>query len=138
MKSEQIHHQGTIETIKGNKVRVKIQNVSACAGCHAKGACNSADSSDKFVDVTITQNQSFNIGQIVELVGNYSMGLKAALYAYILPFIIVLISLIIALSIFNNELIGGLIALGVLVPYYLTLYFTIQKFEKTFVFTIQN
>lgn len=38
-----IEHEGIIDHIDGDTAHVKIDSVSACASCHAKGVCSAAD-----------------------------------------------------------------------------------------------
>ena len=42
-----IEHEGIIEHIDGNHIKVRILQQSACSACHAKGYCTAADSSEK-------------------------------------------------------------------------------------------
>ena len=48
-----IEHEGIIEQIDGDVAHVKIDSISACASCHAKGACSAADQEEKYLDVPI-------------------------------------------------------------------------------------
>lgn len=132
-----IEHAGTILEINNEQITVGIRNVSACAGCHAKGACTMADMKDKTVDV-IDYSNKFSVGEKVNLKYQESLGWFALFIAYVLPFIIVILTLIIALAITRNELISGLIALAILVPYYVVLSFYKKKLKKTFSFSIEK
>ena len=67
-----------------------------------------------------------------------SKGFTALFYGYVLPFIIILITLIITNSITNNELLSGLISLGILIPYYTTLYFFRHLLKKVFKFEVEE
>ena len=48
-----IEHEGIIEHIEGDIAHVKIDSVSACSSCHAKGVCGAADQEEKFLDVPL-------------------------------------------------------------------------------------
>jgi sigma-E factor negative regulatory protein RseC len=65
-----------------------------------------------------------------------SLGGKAVLLAYIIPFIIMMLSLIILTLLNFSELFAGLFSIGILAPYYLVLYLLKNKLSKTFKFTI--
>lgn len=134
--NKQIDHVGTISKIKDEKITVSILNVSACAGCHAKSACSMSDMKEKEIDI-IDYSSSFKLGEKVKIVYQESLGWLALLLAYVLPFVIVLITLFIATA-FTNELISGLMALGILLPYYSLLYFFKDRLKKTFSFTIHK
>ena len=134
--NKQIDHVGTISDIKNEKITVSILNVSACAGCHAKSACSMSDMKEKEIDI-IDYSSSFKLGEEVNVVYQESLGWLALLLAYVLPFVLVLITLFIATA-FTNELISGLMALGILLPYYSLLYFLKDRLKKTFSFTIHK
>ena len=134
--NKQIDHVGTISKIKDEKITVSILNVSACAGCHAKSACSMSDMKEKEIDI-IDYSSSFKLGEKVKIVYQESLGWLALLLAYVLPFVIVLITLFIATA-FTNELISGLMALAILLPYYSLLYFFKDRLKKTFSFTIHK
>lgn len=134
--NKQIDHVGTISDIKDEKITVSILNISACAGCHAKSACSMSDMKEKEIDI-IDYSSSFKLGEEVKIVYQESLGWLALFLAYVLPFILVLITLFIATA-FTNELISGLMALGILLPYYSLLYLFKDRLKKTFSFTIHK
>lgn len=132
-----IDHEGIILSIEGEKITVGIVNVSACAGCHASGACSMADMKEKSIDVIDYSNQ-FSVGEKVKLSYRESLGWLALLWAYVLPFVVVILTLIISSLLTNNELLSGILALAVLIPYYIILSFFKGRFKKTFSFTIEK
>ncbi|MFW6094905.1 MAG: SoxR reducing system RseC family protein, partial [Bacteroidota bacterium] len=111
--------------------------ISACASCHAKGVCTASDMENKEVEV-IAEPTNYNIGEQVNIVLQQSLGFKALLYGYVYPFFLLLITLIILSFIFKNELIVGIGALSVLIPYYILLYFYKDRLQKVFSFKIQK
>lgn len=116
---------------------VSVVSQSACASCHAKGACNSSDFEDKEIEVT-GFNKSYSPGEVVTVVFRQTQGYAAVFWGYGLPFILVLFSLITTNLLSINELLSGLIALGVLVPYYIILYFFRNTFKKVFKFEVEE
>ncbi|WP_421918453.1 SoxR reducing system RseC family protein [Marinifilum sp.] len=134
---KQIDHEGTILEIEHGKITVGIVNVSACAGCHAKGACSMSDMKEKSIDV-IDYTNEYSVGEKVKLTYQESLGWFALLIAYVLPFVLVLLVLFIATAITNDELISGLLSLAVLPPYYIILSFFKGRLKKTFSFTIEK
>ncbi|MFP4046933.1 MAG: SoxR reducing system RseC family protein [Bacteroidota bacterium] len=137
MSKNLIEHKGRIENIEGNKIKVRFTAISACAACHAKGVCTASDMENKEVEV-IAEPANYHIGEQVNVVLQQSLGFKALLYGYVLPFFLLLIALIIFSITFNNELIAGIGAIGVLIPYYIMLYFYNDRFKKVFSFKIQK
>ena len=136
-KQKEISHEGYVKRIENNKIVVEITSVSACAGCHANGACSMADTQNKEIEI-VTASKDFNIGEKVEISGKETQGMKAILLGYLFPFFILLISLIVLLSITKNEAISGIGSLVSLGPYYLILYFLRNRLKKTFTFEIKK
>lgn len=94
--------------------------MSACSSCHAKGACSASDMDDKLIDVE-TDRDDFKVGEPVILYGQSSMGLLAVLLAFVLPFLLMLATLLLLKSYTDNEAISGSIALATMLPYYFVL-----------------
>ncbi|WP_321306679.1 SoxR reducing system RseC family protein [Marinifilum fragile] len=134
---KQIDHEGTILEIKDGKITVEIVNVSACAGCHAKGACTMSDMKEKSIDVIDFSNK-YSVGEKVKLTYRESLGWFALILAYVIPFVLVLLVLFIATAFTNDELISGLLSLAILPPYYIILSFFKGRLKKTFSFTIEK
>ncbi|HOZ15225.1 MAG TPA: SoxR reducing system RseC family protein [Tenuifilaceae bacterium] len=131
-----IEHLGRIDAVTPNDIRVVIISQSACASCHAKGACSASDVSEKIVVVSKT-NHNFLVGETVKVLLKQSLGFKALFLAYILPFIVVITALF-SLSSFVSEGIAGILALLSLIPYYAILYFFKNKISKQFNFDIEK
>lgn len=79
----------------------------------------------------------FQLGQTVEIVGKTSQGFKALFYGYLLPFLLVMFTLILFTSLQFSEGVSGLVSLSILIPYYLILYLTRNKIRKSFEFEIK-
>ncbi len=116
---------------------VNIVNQSACSSCHANGACSVSDLQDKEIEITQFSNK-YKLGQQVTVVLKESKGFTALFYGYVLPFILVLATLIISASFTNNELFSGLLSLAILIPYYIMLYFFRHRFTKVFNFEVEE
>jgi len=131
-----IKHTGFVSKLSDHEIEATIAVSTACAGCHASSSCGMSDNTSRVI--TISQcDKNVNLGDRVDIVGSQSTGLSAVLFAYILPFFAVMITLILSLSFFNtSELRAGLYSLLILPPYYLVLYFFKGKFEKKYTFRI--
>ena len=132
-----IEHEGIVEEINPQHIKVRIVNESACASCHAKGACTTADLQDKLIDV-YQSISNLSVGQKVMLLGKKSLAPKAVLLAYVFPLILILATLIIAFYATNNELLAGVLSLAILIPYFAIIYFLKDKLERTFSFSIKH
>lgn len=132
-----ITHQGIINKITESAIDVTIVSRSLCASCHAKGACSVSDIQEKTVTVYTNGVNSFREGETVDLLLKKSLGFVALGYAYLLPFIILLGTLLISLQ-FYGELFSGILSFAVLIPYYTVLYTFRNKLKKTFTFQIEK
>lgn len=133
---KKIEHEGVVDQISDKAIRVKIMSMSACASCHAKGACTVADMEEKEVEVPLAGN--YKVGQRVMVTGSTAQGLQAAWWAYILPILLLLLTLFVSFSLTGNEALAGLLALVVLVPYFGLIKLSEKFMKKTFQFTINS
>ncbi|MGL4852925.1 MAG: SoxR reducing system RseC family protein [Phocaeicola sp.] len=132
-----IKHRGTVESIKGSHLRVRILQTSACSSCSAKGHCNAAESKEKLIDIKDTAASSYQVGQSVMIVGATSMGMQAVWLAFGVPFFLLVATLFLAMHFTGgDEAFSALAALAVLAPYYLLIYLCKNRLAKRFRFTI--
>lgn len=134
---QKIEHTGIITHIDEKIIQVSIIQKSACSDCHAKGVCTSADMDDKVIEVKRTDN-SFKTGDKVMLIGQTSMGLLAVLLAFVIPFLLILLSLFLMGQYTDNEAISGTVSLSVLIPYYIILSLFNKKLKNKFQFYIEK
>lgn len=131
-----ITHDGVVVKIEGQEVHVLIVQHSACAGCHAKGACTASDSKDKII-IAQSRGDKYEIGDRVTLIGSNSMAWSALTYAFILP-LILSIALLFCVSGFVGEAMSCLFVIAMLAVYYLVLFLFRNKLETKFVFYIEK
>ena len=137
--TNKIKHLGIVESIEGSHVKVRILQVSACSTCSIKGHCNASDMKEKLIDVYNNQNFALNIGERVMVCGTTSMGMRAVFLAFAIPFMVLLLSLFVVMSMTEgNEMFSAIVSLCMLVPYYLVLYKMRNKLSNTFSFTIES
>ncbi|WP_073345950.1 SoxR reducing system RseC family protein [Bacteroides congonensis] len=137
MTNNTIKHLGIVESIQGSHLSVRIIQTSACAACSAKGHCSSADSKDKIIDIMDTAAVSYQVGERVMVVGETSMGMMAVVLAFIIPFVLLIFSLFLFMSLIGNELYAALLSLAILVPYYFILWLNKTRLKQKFSFTIK-
>ncbi|MBP7151482.1 MAG: SoxR reducing system RseC family protein [Paludibacteraceae bacterium] len=134
---KQIEHTGIVQHIEGNKAQILIVQQSACSACHAKSACTMSDQQEKVVEVLV-DDHSIREGDEVIVYGSSSIGLQAVLIAFVLPLLLVFLLLFILTFFMKNEAVAGLIALSVLIPYYLILSLFNKKLKSKFEFHIKK
>jgi len=132
-----IQHKGIVSETEGSQVKVSIISHSACSSCHAKSACGMGDSKEMVIEIDDTE-QKFHKGEEVTVSIEQNMGTKAVLYGYLFPFLVILFSLIILISLTEKEGLSALISISLLVPYYSVLYYFRNRLKKTFSFKIQK
>lgn len=130
-----INHAGIVKQNSGKSVTVSISATSACSGCHAKGSCNMLGVEEKLVEI----NGSYNVseGDIVTILMKQSLGYRALLFGYVLPFLLILVTLITMSSMNFSELSTGLVSLATLLPYYSILFVFRKKVNEKFTFSLK-
>ncbi|MBR4803012.1 MAG: SoxR reducing system RseC family protein [Bacteroidales bacterium] len=132
-------HKGIVTEVTDDLVRVKIESVSACAACHAKGLCSMSDKTDKIIDVKRSQlKNEYHVGDEVTVVASSGKGLLAVVFAYIIPAIVAVAAIAVMLSVGANELMASVVAIALVAVYYFVLYLLRDKLNKKFVFTIEE
>lgn len=120
-----------------DRLLVKLSCHSACQGCRAKAACGQGESVEKIVELSVTDS-NYKVGDSVNVVMAQSLGVKAILYGYFFPFLLVVTSLFISYHFFGREDIAAIVALSSLVPYYGALFLLRDKLKKVFYFYIER
>ena len=126
-----------VKEVTDTSVVVSIINQSACSTCHANGACTVADVQEKEIEI-LPNGRNYKAGEEITVLLKESQGFQALFYGYVLPFLLVLFTLIITSAVTNNEFLAGLLSLGILIPYYITLYFLRDNLKKVFKFEVEE
>ncbi|MBE0637653.1 MAG: SoxR reducing system RseC family protein [Bacteroidales bacterium] len=133
-----ITHSGFITEIDHDVIRVAIIAESACSSCHAKGFCSVADQKEKVIEARNRKPTNLKVGDQVQVTMKKSLGLRAVLYGYFLPFIMMIITLLTSYELTGKQGIAGIFALMVLVPYYFVLYLLKDKLKSQFEFEVKS
>lgn len=133
-----IEHSGIVESVNGDKVRVKILQSSACSACEAKKLCRSSESKEKIVECR-TGGIDYQVGEHVMVYGAMSMGRDAVIIAFIVPLVMIVVWLFCALRLLHiNELIAIGVMAALLGVYYLILYLMNGVLNKKFELWIER
>lgn len=133
-----IEHPGRVLAIDGDRIDVQMTVDSACAACKAAAACGMGESRDKVVSLLTASASLYKEGEEVMVSIERRMGVKAATYAYIFPFFIMVAVLLIMFQIGFAETAAGLSALGSIGVYYIVLYFFRNRIEKEIIFKLRK
>lgn len=133
-----IEHQGIIKKIKGNELTVSILSKAACLSCSLKSACSISEIEEKTIDIITAEASKYTLYENVYVYYKQSLGFRALFLGYLLPFLIVMTTLITIIIITDKEGLAGILSLASLAPYYIILYFTKRNLKKTFSFSIRK
>ena len=127
-----------MEEVRGDSVRVRIVQTSACAACKVAGHCSAAESKEKVVEVVAGRAAAYAPGDSVVVSIEPSTGRRAVILAFVVPFLILVAVLVIALWAIGDEGVAAIIALASLVPYYLLLHGMERRLARKFSFVINQ
>jgi sigma-E factor negative regulatory protein RseC len=131
-----IDHEGVVKKNDNKSVTVQITSKSACSGCHAEGSCSMSGKKEKIID--IAGNYDLKEGDCVTVQMNKSLGYSAVALGYLIPFAIVITTLVISLALKLKESYAGIIAILSVFPYYLFLLLCKKKISNKFAFSLKT
>jgi sigma-E factor negative regulatory protein RseC len=132
-----IEHQGIVRNTDETHIQVRIIQTSACAACTAQTFCSAADSKEKIIEIDKT-NDNYQVGDEVVVTGETSVAIMAVLFAFVIPFVILIASLFVFMSVTNsNELLSASLSLLFLIPYYVILRIKRNYLKRKLIFTIK-
>lgn len=138
MNKRQIEHQGVVEHIFPHAVVVSIAQETACAACAAAALCHSSEKQEKKMEIPVADPSPYRVGQVVTIVGSIGLGLRATLWAYVLPLVLLMCVMIGVAYYTGSEGLAALVSLGSLIPYYILLYLLRGRLQQRFTFQIIN
>ena len=133
-----IRHEGTVESVDGEHIRVRILQHSACSACKVASHCSASESKEKIVDVFHYRQHHLKVGDAV-IVGtsSHSVG-KALLLGFGFPLLLLLVVIGVLFAAGVNEGITALAALVALIPYYIGLWIFRQRIADNIAFFIED
>ncbi len=132
-----IGHEGVVEEFTSGKMKVSLHVEAACSACHSKSSCSAFDSKEKIIEINDISGE-FKKGEMVYVKMKPSLGFRAVWLAYLVPFIVLIVSLLIFLMFGYNEGISGLMALSSVIVYYLILSQFKDALRKKFEFEVEK
>ena len=111
-------------------MEVSIRTQSACAACHARSLCVGNDSEKRTITVRTPRAADFAPGETVRVTIRKSAGLKLVGLAYLVPLLLVVITLLVLNRIGVKEAEAGLLALGAGAVYFLILYIFRRRINR--------
>ncbi len=136
---DRIEHNGIIESIEGDNVRVRIVRLSSCSSCKAKSLCSSSESKDEYIDVCDSSPERWSVGDSVRVCGTLSMGKSAVRIAFGIPVLLMVTVLVVCKVMFSmSDGMSILLMTLCLSAYFTLLYILRDKLNKKFVMWIER
>ena len=137
--TDQISHEGIVDTITDKEIVVRILQTSACSHCKATAYCNSSESKVKTIHVARqSKDLPYQVGEKVIVLASLSVASKALLLCFGIPFLLIVLTLVSMMTFTENEIVSALVALSSLIPYYMVLYFFRNEIGKKVSFNLQS
>lgn len=136
--SNKIKHAGVVDGVEGECVRVRILQSSACSACKVAAHCNASETKEKIIDVMDADASHYQKGDQVLVVADTAVGFRASLYGYLLPLVLMVVTLVAVLAASHSEGLAALSALGILIPYYVLLFLMRNKLRNRLSFTLER
>ncbi len=115
---DHISHIGTVTHHQGDQAIVQLMQQEECHSCRMKYFCGVTDEERARFEIPV---ENLKVGDRVTLEISPHVGFKALFWAYLFPFLLILIILIGGALLGIAEQWSGLFSLLVLPPYFLTL-----------------
>lgn len=133
---EHVSHPGVVVGIGEQDLEIEILSASSCGSCNIKSACGMSEMKEKRITVPRPQDKEFIVGQPVSIIMSAKQGNKAALIAYFIPTLIIIV-LTVILSNLMKEWLAALVGIGALAVYYVILYFFRDRLRDKFTYDIK-
>lgn len=137
--SHQIKHSGVVESVEEGRIRIRILQTSACAGCKVAGHCHAAEAKEKMVDVyQVPSGHQLKLGMTVTVCASSQVAARALLLGFGIPFLL-LVGVVFFMSMLKvEEAWAALAGLAAMIPYYIILYFLRGRLREKLTFTLED
>jgi positive regulator of sigma E activity len=103
-----------------------------------KNYCAGSETKEKEIIVKCNDTDKYKIGEEVYVSIDEQQAFKSILLAYVIPLILTILTIISVISYTNNEIIGGISGIIILIPYYFGLFLAKDKLKSGFEFRISK
>ena len=135
MAKNTIEHDGIVTQVAETFIIVTIQSQTACAGCHAKGACGMSEMALKSITAE-KPNEDVKIGDKVIVSASTQNAMLSVLLAYIVPSILIIVLALLILA-GTSEVLAATLSLTTTTVYFIVLYLLRNKFAKKIKFKVK-
>ena len=131
-----IEHDGIIIKVADNHIIVAIQNQSACAACHSRGACGLSEVAQKNITAE-KPNVPVAVGDKVIVTASTRNAMLSVAFAYIIPSAVILALLAVLILSGTNEVIAAALVLLAVAAYFVILYLCRNSFTRKIKFKVK-
>ena len=117
--SNDIVHRAVVDSVSDGVVRILFRQ-AGCSACSVKSSCGLADSANKIIEIPLN-DRNVRKGEEVLIHISQGSGFRAIALSYVVPFVLVMATLLILSEVGVAELVAGLVALLILIPYFILL-----------------
>lgn len=129
-------HKGVVCGVGERMVAVTIETDGACGSCKVKSLCGIGEQRE--ITVYDTEAWKYSEGEEVIVGVGSALAIKAVLLAYVVPFLLMLATLLVVRECGFTELVQGLATLGAVAVYYVVLWFFRGRLERDIIFKIRK
>lgn len=134
-----IKHDGIVDHVEGNCLKVRVLQTSACASCKVAGHCHSSEGKEKLIDIYGVEDiEKYSKGDHVTVVASSKTGANAVLLAFVIPFVIMVGMVFLVSRFTSDEPIMALSGILCLIPYYIVLFMMRDRLRRKFSFSIED
>ena len=132
-----IAQKGTVEHVTNQFITVRVHREASCGQCGARTLCYMGEGTERVFEIR-DFDSGIQTGDQVAVQITRSMGNKAVVIGYLLPFILMISVMLILNAMGYSEGVTGLLSLSSLIPYYLVLYLIRNRLRKTFAVSVRK
>ncbi len=127
-----------ITSINNNIITLSVNNCSACSGCSAKKYCGLSESTDKKITTYVKSPNQYHIGEKVDISIDLLQGIRAIVYSYLIPLILMVLTIIVTHLSKFSDVICGISGIIILIPYYFGLFLAKNRIKLNSRFIISK
>lgn len=116
--TEQMKHKGIVALVGCDFVRVLVTVNEACGTCAARSSCSMGVSEKREITIYTPEASKYVAGEEVVVSTHRSIGIMAVVLCYVVPLVVLLLSIIIANICALSEGVSALVALGATALYF--------------------
>lgn len=136
--AQTVEHIATVIRANDGIVEAELTVQSACAACHARNACGLGEAKRKRVEIATPDAAAYVPGESVVVSVESNMGMTAVLWAYVMPFVVLLCTLIVSAAAGAGDGLAALLSLAATALYYAGLYLCRGRLERKIHFKIHK